>query len=76
MNLPMERPCSKCATGICIYRTGIMCRAYVCMRDENNSSSEFFLSSVVSPKNHLCLDEGSGIAYEPLALEIKAKERK
>ena len=37
----MEKLCPKCATGTCVYRNGIMCRAYVCMRDENKSPFDF-----------------------------------
>ena len=30
----MEQICHKCATGTCPWRDGIMCRNYVCARDD------------------------------------------
>ncbi len=30
----MDQICPKCATGICPWRDGIMCRNYVCERDD------------------------------------------
>ena len=30
----MEQICPKCATGTCPWRDGIMCRNYVCARDD------------------------------------------
>ena len=30
----MDQICPKCATGVCPWRDGIMCRNYVCERDD------------------------------------------
>lgn len=30
----IDQLCPKCATGVCTYRDGIMCRGVVCQRDD------------------------------------------
>ena len=39
----MDQICPKCATGICPWRDGIMCRNYVCERDDANKGMEDLL---------------------------------
>ena len=36
----MEQLCPKCATGTCPWRDGIMCRNYVCARDDVDRRGE------------------------------------
>jgi len=38
--LKMEQLCPKCATGECPWRNGIMCRNYVCARDDAGSRED------------------------------------
>ena len=39
----MDQICPKCATGVCPWRDGIMCRNYVCERDDvENGKADLF----------------------------------
>ena len=42
----MDQICPKCATGICPWRDGIMCRNYVCERDDANKGMEDLLKGL------------------------------
>ena len=42
----MEQFCPKCATGTCPWRDGIMCRNYVCARDDVGKSGEDLLKDL------------------------------
>ena len=42
----MEQLCPKCATGTCPWRDGIMCRNYVCVRDDVGKSGEDLLKDL------------------------------
>ena len=42
----MDQICPKCATGSCPWRDGIMCRNYVCARDDVGKSGEDLLKDL------------------------------
>ena len=42
----MEQICPKCATGTCPWRDGIMCRYYVCARDDADRRGDDLLKDL------------------------------
>ena len=63
----MEQLCPKCATGTCPWRDGIMCRNYVCARDDVGKSGEDLLKDL---PNYVCARDDVGKSGEDLLKDL------